>query len=322
MYNQNKNLNLFNKVSNKWDSTASVRNNPETYDLNLPKNNNLSEIPEWHLPNYSGILKHDELSGITPNQKKFVMGTQLLEFVMKQVRFEIECVNTVAQNIANDKYHFSIPQNLRLDALKIYTDEGFHAYFTQKIAYQIREFYNINEFDLNPYIDIFFKKIEKIGSSFDKKYKYLSLLALVIVGENQIVSDITTEMKNIVFEPIRVMFKEHAIDESMHAKYFALIFDIIWGQLDDTEKEILGSNLCDAMIILGTPRVDIYYYSLGKIGYSKDQISRYISDIYHTKEWKTSKIKDRMSPTINLLNSSGIFKISKVKEKFTTHGLI
>ena len=150
----------------------------------------------------------------------------------------------------------------------------------------------------------------------------MSLLALVIVGENQIVSDITNEMKKIVFEPIRVMFKEHAIDETMHAKYFSLIFNIIWEQLAQVEKEILGFNLCDAMIILGTPRVDIYYYSLGKLGFEKETITKCIKDIYHTKEWKTTKISKRMAPTIGLLDSAGIFKVKKVKDQFQKFSLI
>ena len=129
-------------------------------------------------------------------------------------------------------------------------------------------------------------------------------------------------MKKIVFEPIRVMFRDHALDEAMHAKYFALLFDIIWNQLDDYEKEIFGINCCDAMIILATPRVEIYHYSLGKLGYSRELISKCIKDIYHTEEWKTTKIRNRMTPTINLLKSSGIFKINKVKEKFANHSLI
>ena len=312
---------IFEKISNDWDQKSSVRNNPETYDLNLPSDVTLENTPEWHLPTYSGILKHQLFANLDYASKKFVMGTQLLEFVMKQARFEIDCVNDVAQKIGLDKYKFHIPENLRLDALKIYTDEGYHAYFTKKIANQIKNFYKIEEEDLTPYIDIFFEKIKKIGSKFPKKYQYLSTLALVIVGENQIVSDITNEMKHIVYEPIRIMFKEHAIDETMHAKYFAIIFNIIWNQLDHKEKEILGNNICEAMIILGLPRTDIYYYSLTKLGFDENSVKLAIEEIYHTPEWK-ERLKNRMSPTISLLNSTGIFQISTIRNLFLEHGLI
>ena len=311
-------LNSYLNSSNSWDTSSSVRSKSETYDLILDD----STSQNWHLPNYSGILQHKAFSEITETDKRFVMGTQLLEFVTKQARFEIDCVNVVASNLALNKYPFEISSDLKLDAFKIYTDEGYHAYFTQKVANQIRDFYGIDEIDLTKYIDNFFIKVQKIGSKVEAKHQYLSMLALVIVGENQIVSDITNEMKKIVYEPIRVLFRDHAIDEAFHAKFFSILLELILPQLSASEKEILGFNICESMILLGTPRTDIYFYSLAKLGYSKELISNCISEIYDTKEWKTVRIKERMTPTISLLDKCGIFEIDKVRNKFQNMGLI
>ena len=97
------------------------------------------------------------------------------------------------------------------------------------------------------------------------------------------------------------MFKNHILDETYHANYFKTVFQIIWPQLSEKEKEIMGLNLLESIIILGEPRVSIYYYSLSRLGFTNDFISRCIKEIYETEEWiKNSKIKVLFKLIINL----------------------
>ena len=135
-------LDLYLKTKKNWDERASVRTSKDTYDLcleGLDKNVDIN----WHLPNYSGILKHPDLKSLSDKDKKFIMGTQLLEFVEKTAILEIDYVNQVANNIALGKYKFNIPEVLKLDALKIYTDEGYHAHFSKKMSNDIKNYYGI-----------------------------------------------------------------------------------------------------------------------------------------------------------------------------------
>ncbi len=301
----------------EWDSKAGVRSNPQDYNLNLSKENDKNgSAKSWHLDSYSAILSHDELSSLSEEDKEFVRGTQLLEFVTKQAVFEVDCVNFVANKLALGKYKYTLTENIRLDAFKVYTDEGYHAYYTQKIANQIRDHYGIGESDIDPYIKGYFEKIDKLVSQFGEQHTELCMLVLVIAAEAQIVSDISREMKQIVHEPIRVMFKDHMIDEAFHAQFFHLVFENVWPQLSAEEAEIMGKMFCDAMVILATPRVDIYYYSLAKLGIQKEVITRCISDTYHTQEWRTTRIKERMVPTVNLLRKNGVFENKKILNIF------
>lgn len=314
----NQAIDLYLKTKKDWDKRASVRISEENYDLNLID----SGVDEnWHLPSYSGILQHKDLTSLNDSQKRFIMGTQLLEFVEKTAIFEVEYVNKVANSLALNKYNFEIPEILKIDALKIYTDEGFHAHFSKKMSNDIKEYYNIDD-DLYPFLKGFFEKVENIGSKFEKKYKHLSEIASTIVSESMIVQDMSGEMKGIVYKPIIAMFKDHMIDEAFHANYFGTLFKIIWPQLNEFEKEIMGFNLFESMIIFGTPRVDIYYYSLSRLGYSKEFISKCIEDTYGTSNWKIDNIKKRMSQTLKLLDICGVFKISSVRQCFLKQGLI
>lgn len=313
--------NRYSAFSRAWDVKAGVRNNPETYDLCLPASGAYdAEMRSWHLPTYSGVLQHPKLCGLTPAQQEYVKGTQLLEFVTKQTRFEVECVNWVASRLAHGKYSFELTEQLKLDALKIYTDEAYHAYYTQKIADQIRTFYGVDEEDMADCVEDFFEKIEAVFASFPPKHRSLSMLAFVIAGESQIVSDISEQMKGIVFEPIRAMFRDHMRDEVFHAHFFAKVFKLCWPQLSHEEKEIMGLSFCAAMELLGAPRTAIYYLSLAKLGYSSHDISGFIKDVYDNKEWLTTKVSARMQPTLDLLHQHGVFQISSVDNAFRNKG--
>lgn len=300
--------------SAQWDQRAGVRNNPERYELNLVEDQ--SSETSWHLPNYSAILEHSELQNLTDEQKEFVMGTQLLEFVTKQTVFEIDCVNAVASKIAHNKTDFKLSESLKLDALKIYTDEGYHAYYTQKVANQIREHYKIGESDIYPFVRPFYEKLDKLFSQFGEEYVDLAKLGLVIVGESQIVSDISEEMKQIVHEPIRVMFRDHMADEVFHAKFFAVLLESVWPQLDLDSQVVLCKSMIDSMILLGTPRTDIYYFSLAQLGFSSQTIRKCIEETYETHEWTVARIAERVKPTISLLHTVGVFKNLKCRDLF------
>lgn len=307
-------------ASEKWDTSATVRINRNTYDLNLDKEAGSSKT--WHLSGYSGILSLSQFSHLSEDDINYVMGLQLLEFVTKQARFEIDCVNQVAQSLALDKYPFLISEVFKLDALKIYTDEGYHAYFTKKLAAQIISYFKLPQHEISSVVDIHFQQIAKIGTQFPSKYFYLAELALVFVAENQIVSDISTEMKSVVHEPIVSMFKDHLIDETFHAKYFAALLPILWDQMSTYEQGIFGINICDSMIALGKPRTDIYYISLANLGFNEKEIRDAIEEKYNNVEWNRIRLKKRMLPTINLLSSIGVFDHELVKNTFVQKGFL
>ena len=313
-------LNIYEKTKKDWDRLSSVRSSEETYELHLDKINSKKESI-WKFSTSCPILNHKDLNSLDNVQREYVMGSQLLEFVLKTTKFEIDYVNKVANSLALEKYNFEIPAILKSDALKIYTDEGYHAYFSKKISDQIIDHFEIKD-DLSPYLESFFDKVDTIGLNYDKKFNFLSELSIVIVSESMICQDISEEMKGIVYEPIRIMFKDHMHDEYFHANFFGTLFKILWPQLSEEEKEIMGFNLYDAINVFSEPRTDIYLYSLSKLGFSKEFISKCIKDTYDNDEFKIKNAKKKMSTPLKLLNSCGVFEISTIKNKFEKRGFI
>ena len=142
-------LNIYEKTKKDWDRLSSVRSSEETYELHLDKIDSKKESI-WKFSTGCPILNHIDLNSLDDIQREYVMGSQLLEFVLKTTKFEIDYVNKVANSLALEKYNFEIPAILKSDALKIYTDEGYHAYFSKKISDQIIDHFEIKD-NLSPY---------------------------------------------------------------------------------------------------------------------------------------------------------------------------
>ena len=209
----------------EWDNVASVRTSKDSYDFSQSTIH--GHKLRWHLDSYAGILKHPLLSNLDSSQVKKVVGIQLLEFVLKTVRFELDFVNRAANILGSNLDTFKFSDQFRLDALKIYTDEGYHAYFSQKVALQIRNYYSIED-DLSPFINPFLTNVKSLISSGAALENTLSLFALVIVSENNIVSSMSDHMKGVVYEPIRQMLKNHMQDEATMLDIF-LNFSLCFG---------------------------------------------------------------------------------------------
>ena len=311
----------YERRSSMWDARAGVRTGKETFDLHLTDTCHGENDKSWHLPNYAGILEHEDLRDLPEPDKEFVRGTQLLEFVSKQTLFEVECVNKVAAEIAHGKTNIDVSDELRNDALKIYTDEGYHAYYTQKLALQIQKHFNVSGVELNHFVDPFYAKIEALYNLRGTNNKKLSRIGLVIAGECQIVSDISDEMRGIVHEPIREMFKAHMADEVFHANFFSNYFQVIWGKISHKERFVLAASICDAIRLLSAPRTDVYYYSLGKLGYGEAEIKRLISAVYHTDEWRVDKVKRRARPMMKLLSDVQAFSNKEIRKYYEKNSL-
>ena len=100
-------LKFYEKTKKDWNSKSVVRNSKETYDLNF-SDFKTNKTQTFHIPSYCTILNHQYLKNLSEENRNFIMGTQLLEFVEKTAILEVEYVNKVANNLALGKYNFDI----------------------------------------------------------------------------------------------------------------------------------------------------------------------------------------------------------------------
>ena len=170
----------YNSKLKNWDDVASVRVSREQYNIEDCLLSEGNDQLTWSLEKFTPVFEHEYLLSLDPSAKQYVMALQLLEFVEKTTRLELEYVNAVATNISLNKYPFELPHQLILDAIKINTDEAYHAYFSEKVRYQIAAKYKEN--NLSRYVSIFFDKLSHELDKLHAEKRYLGLLATVVIA--------------------------------------------------------------------------------------------------------------------------------------------
>jgi hypothetical protein len=299
----------YSEESSKWNENSGVRVSKANFEGLIEEMAcDTSGRKGLTLPNSSALLAHPNLTGLDDHKRDFVRGIQLLEFLMKQTIFEIRFVNEVASEIAQDRTQFHFPQQLKTDALKIYTDEGYHAYYTELLASQLRSYYSVTKQDIQPYVDSHFDALVRWLEAEGRDALSLRKFALVLVSESQIVSDISSQLHDVLYEPIKALFREHMKDEVFHARYFQEALGILWSQLVPGQREIFSRAIVESMSLIGAPRLRIYEFSLSKLGYTIEDIRRMTEDIYGTSRWKVDFIRERMRPTVRVLQRCGLLE--------------
>src|SRR5262249_6913309 len=90
-------------------------------------------FPEQLVP----YLAHEALAEATPEQRRALTIHHLYQFLLSTAHLETRVVNRAAELIANGRAGPELPVSARLDAFKIYCDEGYHSLYSLDLADQI-----------------------------------------------------------------------------------------------------------------------------------------------------------------------------------------
>lgn len=174
-------------------------------------------------------------------------------------------------------YHFT--DEMKCDALKIYTDEGSHAYFSAKLEHEIRECYGLT-LKIDSFANEYFESLEDHLNGIPSCRKDLAILSVVIVAESAILSDLFSKMKRIVYEAIRQIIKLHLMDEAFHANYYMQILKHVWVQLQNKDKIVMRKLIKDAVRISCRPRTKVFEFSLTTLGFDTFTINEILSQTF------------------------------------------
>lgn len=203
----------YRKYFEKWDEIAAVRSKPNTYRL---INNQLdSELKDkrWFLPAGLLILNHPLLKNIDQAQEQYLLGRFLLQFLEYGTLMEHEFVNTMLAELALGECDIAMPDEMRQDAFKVYTDEGYHACFNMEATHQIRHYIGLPTTDSWPLKNSRLTGLRNLISPYSAKEKFLIRFGIAAVSETVAPKELAENMKGIVVDSIYNIFIDHAEDE-------------------------------------------------------------------------------------------------------------
>jgi hypothetical protein len=319
MINEQELVSRYQKYFENWDQFASVRTKPNTYRMTHHQIDSELNERRWFLPEGVPVINHPLLKDIDQTQEQYILGRFLLQFLEYGTVLEHEFVNTILSDLALGESGISIPDQMRVDALKIYTDEAYHACFNLEATQQIRDYIGLSMADAWPLKNTRLDGLRKLIPQNNSKENFLIRFGIAAVSETIAAKELSETLKGIVIEPIYNIFIDHAEDEKKHCMYFSTLLEVVWNRLTFDEKTFLGMNfpkILKAFVDINTVAL---FDALEKIGVNKESSAIIIQDSYPA-DFTIQRALSVASVTFRIFERLGVFDIPGVRDAFINEG--
>jgi hypothetical protein len=293
----------------QWDARASVRAAPRR---ELGSN----EPGDYFPAELVAVLAHPELREVSPDVRSAITIHQLYRYLNFTIQLEQLVVNRVVEAIAHRLVDLSLPEEMIVDAYKIYCDEAYHAYFSYDMAHQVRVRTGILplEGDVAPY---FLVRLRKIQDEYpDSATRQLLELFFVIVSETLISGLLKTLPSAKQVKPsIRALVKDHAVDEGRHHVYFARLLEIVWPRLAPPYQAVIAQRMPDLIHAFLAPDLPSLRLELLGYGLRSSLVDRVLGETY-TPEVVEASMRTSTRDLMGYLECLGVLQSAEVQDRF------
>ncbi|HWS33352.1 MAG TPA: diiron oxygenase [Actinoplanes sp.] len=175
---------------------------------------------EWHtgLSLYNRDLtpytQHPLVEALGPQAVLQLGAGRLGDYLAKTEVVELEIVNRAVEHILRLP---GISEPMRMDLLKVYTDEGYHVLMMAEFREHIRRHTGV-WLERTPSREL--GEIERLVMSFSPDKRPLAVMCCAIVTETLITATLRQAGGRSVYAPVSRMLAEHAADEARHHAFF------------------------------------------------------------------------------------------------------
>ncbi|QFZ17891.1 diiron oxygenase [Saccharothrix syringae] len=265
-------------------------------------------------------LAHEAVAALPERARRDLTIRHLYQFLLSTAHLETRIVNRAAELIANDRSGVELPVRARLDAFKVYCDEGYHSLYSLDLADQIARETGVEvpPWDYGGFVDA----LESAGARLLPDVPALVPLLQVVVFET-LVTAVLNEIPNdpTVLTVVRDLTRDHAKDEGHHHRFFADFFHRLWTQLDPSLRGPVAHALpalvraClnwDVVPIIG---------SLERAGLDPDTARGVVADTYGG-DAGADRIAHVCRATVRVFRSAGVLDVPGAHEVFAEHRLL
>jgi para-aminobenzoate N-oxygenase AurF len=262
-------------------------------------------------------LAHEALAGLTAAQRRELTIRHLYQFLLSTTHLETRIVNTTAERIANNRAGLDLPNRMRLDAFKVYCDEGYHALYSLDLADQIAAATGvaIPPWDYGGFVD----RLEEAGARLLPDEPELVPLLQTVVFET-LITAVLNEIPNdpTVMTVVRDLTRDHAKDEGHHHRFFAQFFHELWTNLDPRLREPVARTLPALVQACLTWDTEPVRTSLLMSGVDSATAAVVVADAYAAGGANA----DICRATVRTFRSAGVLDVPGAVEAFAAHKLL
>ncbi len=273
-------------------------------------------FPEREIPH----LRHPLVQRLPASCRRELVARYLYQYLLYTTHLEVEVVNRAIEHILRGLPGLTLPPELRLEALSIYCDEGYHSLASLDVVQQFVKTTGITPapYDFAPTL----RRLDGTGHQLLPEDPVLAQLLQVIVFETVVTSILNEVPKDpSVCAVVRQVVQEHARDEGRHHAFFAAFFGQLWDSLLAEKRERVA--LCLPRLAHACLRWDTtpIAWSLEVAGLPGDDISQVLEDCYGDQA-AIPVIRNATRHLTRLCESLGVLDVPGGREAFTELGLV
>jgi hypothetical protein len=283
-----------------WYERSGVRSQPRRMldeDLEV----GLVPFPHRLMP----YLDHEGLAALTPAARTALSAHHLYEYLLFTVNLETRVVNRGVEMLAHDQAGFPVPVQTRLDALRIYCDEGYHALYSLDAIAQVHQVTGVRPlpYDFGPRL----QRLDRSARRFLPEHPQLARLVQVVVFETVVTSVLSDLPRDpTVFRLVR--------DEATHHAFFVLFFKQLWGALSPQLRVAVGRVMPHLVDDCLRPDLGPVRAALVQVGLGPRLVDDVLHDCYPEHAVRAG-VRAAGRQTLRLCESLGVFDEPGAREE-------
>ncbi|EJM20088.1 P-aminobenzoate N-oxygenase AurF [Pseudomonas sp. GM21] len=299
-----------------WDNRAAVRTSRHTYVLPQDVEQQL-ETRHWFPPAFLPYLNHPAVKEAGRAISHRLSANHLVYFLDYTTLLEHRIVNRSVETIVHGELGVCVPQRMKKAALQLYTDEGYHALFSNNLAEQVVAHYGLVDRPVMP------QRITRLNTLLDRtpdRYKPLAWFLTGFVSETIIAKDLLDICRDALVCGVQEMLRDHLADEARHSRYFSEVFHHLWLHLNSAQRLFCAGLLPEIIRVFFEVDERWLRASFRSVGLRESACADIIEGLSDAQAC-LQRARSGASATLSALNKSGFFDLPFNRQLFTKAGL-
>jgi hypothetical protein len=300
-----------------WDSRASVRSS--THDYQLPDDvQQQLQSRYWFPPAFLPYLAHPAIQAAGREVLHRLSANHLAHFLDYTTLLEHRIVNRAVEVIVHRELPIYVPLPMKHAALQLYTDEGYHALFSNRLAEQIAALYGMTGRPVVP------KRITRMNAMIARtpeKNRPLAWFLLGFVSETIIARELLDICRDTLVSSVNDMLRDHLTDEARHSRYFAEAFHYFWLSMNSRQRTFVSRTLLEIIGIFFEVDERWLQQSMRGAGIADSDVMEIVGGMA-TVQANRARARSGCIATVDALRKAGFFATPHNQTLFAKAGLI
>ncbi|MDR9863792.1 MULTISPECIES: diiron oxygenase [Pseudomonas] len=300
-----------------WNSHASVRVSQDDYQLPEDVQQQL-ETRYWFPPAFLPYLSHPAIEAEGRAVLHRLTANHLVHFLDYTTLLEHRIVNRAVETIIHGELPAFVPPRMKNAALQLYTDEGYHALFSHRLAEQIAALYGIAE---RPVMPLRITRFNALIARTSASNRPLAWFLLGFVSETIIARELLDVCRESLVSSVNDMLRDHLTDEARHSRYFAEVFHYLWLTLNSRQRTFSAKTLLEIITLFFEVDERWLQKSLHGAGIGETAVREILDSLTH-RQASCQRAKNGATATLDALRKAGFFALPNNQKLFAKAGLI